>query len=109
MDIGVTTSGDFVTLIATQTDGSKVTLLISPHGVEPMVVGLLGGAAASADLSKAKLLPAAATPNPPIYATARGVTAFEPSNRKDAFALNFLFGQTRLAIALSKDVLPQLG
>ena len=106
MDIGVTTSGDFVTLVATQTDGSKVTLLIPPQGIETMVVGLLGE---SADLSKAKLPTFAELPDLSIYAMARGVGAQDVTDRQNAFALSFLFGRTRLAIGLSKDALPQLG
>jgi hypothetical protein len=97
LDVGVTTSGDFVTLEATQSDGSKVTLLIPPHGIEGMVVGLLSSAAASAELSKAKLPPAAATSEPTIYAMARGVSAGDLSNRKDKFDFLQVLGRDKRA------------
>src|SRR4051812_15652799 len=108
-NVGPTVDGKFVGLKVTGSDGNEERLQIPPESIEALVVGLLGSVASCADLTQSKLKKLSEMKDRSIYAMARGVGAQDVAGRQNTFALNFLFGQTRLAIGLSKDVLPQLG
>ncbi|UGY23076.1 hypothetical protein HU675_0034735 [Bradyrhizobium septentrionale] len=106
LEIKLSPNGEFVVLRSTTDNCTPVALNIPTDIIGEVVVGLLGAAAACS--SAPPPIGAGQTPELP-YVMAGGFALSDISDRPDAFALTFGFGQTLLSIGLSRKALGHLG
>jgi hypothetical protein len=103
--------GKYVIFTATQEKQKPISLSIPPEFIGQMVAGLLGTSAACARLSKSTAQPFSGqnTQQKQAFALANGVALQDVTDRPDVVALCFAFGETQVAIGLSRAALQPLG
>jgi hypothetical protein len=81
------------------------------EAIAPLIVGFLGAARSCASKTKSDGNPFEKEIGPAqeLYVQANGVGLSDPPEKPELIAMTFAFGQTRLNIALSREVLQPLG
>jgi hypothetical protein len=110
-ELEASSDGKFVILTAGQADREPVCLDIPRDFIGQMVVGLLGSSVACAQLdsSAPKGFSGVSEESEGAFALANGIALQDVTDRPDVVALTFLFGQTQVAIGLSRVALQPLG
>ncbi|MDE2329607.1 MAG: hypothetical protein KGK16_02285 [Bradyrhizobium sp.] len=103
--------GKFVIFTAGQTDQEPISLSIPCEVIGEMVVGLLSTSTVCAQLndSASQGFSGVAEQSEGAFALANGIALQDVTDRPDVVALTFLFGQTQVAIGLSRVALQPLG
>jgi len=103
--------GKFIIFTEEQTNQETISLSIPCDVIGQMVVGLLSTSTACAllDNSTSQGFSGVAEQSEGPFALANGIALQDVTDRPDVVALTFLFGQTQVAIGLSRVALQPLG
>jgi hypothetical protein len=103
--------GKFVIFTAEQTNQETISLSIPCDVIGRMVVGLLSTSTACAllDNSTSQGFSGVDEQSEGAFALANGIALQDVTDKPDVVALTFLFGQTQVAIGLSRVALQPLG
>jgi hypothetical protein len=111
VEVSTSADGKFAIVDVTETGKRPTQTRLPVEAIAPLIVGLLGAARSCASKTKSDGNPFEKEIGPAqeLYVQANGVGLSDPPEKPELIAMTFDFGQTRLNIALSREILQPLG